>query len=294
MVKITIMDKPLIVKIHEKVLLAVNSSYEFKCFNEGIEEAMRLPQMFFILGKESEENTIELHSTIEIPFNLIPNKINSGSINSDSFYLDIGCIKTRIELSNTVHPDLFPYAVLVTNDEYYDYNNAIQDILKESNLEFNIKWIFNYELNPDQSDLKLNCFYIRMDESNPLNFTFKKIGYQMEHIDINLNAKKTELNAISSSGVPDENDYIKSYNETQSEYSNFSKNLIDEIDQIILYLEKGNPDPYILRKISILVSQLKKKPTSDIEEAIFNKESEINIINIACKQWEMTTGTFNS
>ena len=55
---------------------------------------------------------------------------------------------------------------------------------------------------------------------------------------------------------------------------------------MIRYCEREYVTDQVLRKLSLLVSLLKKEPTTDIEQALLDKELELEALQVICNQWE--------
>ncbi|CAI4049394.1 hypothetical protein SUVZ_13G1640 [Saccharomyces uvarum] len=81
------------------------------------------------------------------------------------------------------------------------------------------------------------------------------------------------------------------------EYNNSAiRKLIERLNRMIKFLENYNIDgnsfsggrDVILRKISMLITQLQRGGTNDMNYLLDNKINEIRLLEISCKQWEIS------
>ncbi|AJS85466.1 Csi1p [Saccharomyces cerevisiae YJM1342] len=78
--------------------------------------------------------------------------------------------------------------------------------------------------------------------------------------------------------------------------NNAIKKLLEKINRMIIFLKNydATDKPFsatqdvILRKISMLVTQLQRGGTSDMNYLLDNKINEIKLLEISCKQWEIS------
>lgn len=81
------------------------------------------------------------------------------------------------------------------------------------------------------------------------------------------------------------------------EYNNSAiRKLIERINRMIKFLENydihdnsfSSGRDVILRKISMLITQLQRGGTNDMNYLLDNKVNEIRLLEISCKQWEIS------
>ena len=78
--------------------------------------------------------------------------------------------------------------------------------------------------------------------------------------------------------------------------NNAIRKLLEKINRMIIFLKNydatdkpfSSTQDVILRKISMLVTQLQRGGTSDMNYLLDNKINEIKLLEISCKQWEIS------
>jgi hypothetical protein len=78
--------------------------------------------------------------------------------------------------------------------------------------------------------------------------------------------------------------------------NNTIRKLLEKINRMIIFLKNydatdkpfSSTQDVILRKISMLVTQLQRGGTSDMNYLLDNKINEIKLLEISCKQWEIS------
>ncbi|EDO16522.1 hypothetical protein Kpol_1064p2 [Vanderwaltozyma polyspora DSM 70294] len=270
--------------IEEKVILQINYQYELKSIINSSNPNLDIPQCFLLLGQKSTSDEITVKACVEFP--LLHSQQSNERIQSSMVKCDEDALIRRIELQKTTNPDLIPTGLLLIDMNHNNYEYLIKDIIKLESLKFMSKVLFHYEPKTSTDDLELNCYKITTNVITDqltltlIDFELKLSKIPMEMVD----RSKPEIPV--SSMIDDPIDFY-AFEKEQRDHDKFIKKLLNEIDRILNYLQCGGTNPVILRKISLLLSTLKKAPTNDIEDAISKIENEINIVRIACEQWEV-------
>lgn len=237
-------------------LAFIETNYQY----ELIAQSGRPPQCLLLLGLESSDKNILLSRCINIPLSL-----KQVGASSASFEYDTDQVNRRIELTECTNPGLKPLGIMVLNETLYDYSLTLERLMTQVQ---GLRYLFTYD--PHQAS-SLNCHSMKLDSHR---LTLNRVHYELRDSSSNVDL-----------GFP-----AAAHDETVSEQE-FTTKLADKINRIIQYLQHSNDvDAKLLRSVSLLVSQLKRRPTDDIEEEILNKESEIAAFRTACEQWEIGTG----
>ncbi|SCU85330.1 LAMI_0C10880g1_1 [Lachancea mirantina] len=72
----------------------------------------------------------------------------------------------------------------------------------------------------------------------------------------------------------------------RSRHRQVTHRLLHGIDVICEYLKKDHVSDAVLEQVSLLVSEIQKGPTPDIELALAEKEADLQTLDILCSQWE--------
>lgn len=253
-------------KLHHLVLIEANYQYEMLTHEDNI----RHPQCFLLFGLQSDRGTTLLSRSIVIPLSLNFEDDTEGNFQYDSMQ-----VSKRIELVTDTNPHLKPCGIMVVNDRFYDYTNIVEQLTQE---QIDIRYLFSYEPHIDsETEFELYAFLIQREGDG---IELKRVGYELENTQIAIKSQVDDEDAID----------LLSGKRRDEEETQFAQRLIEELDRFIQYLEvPENNNSEILRHISMLVAQLRRDATKDIEEELMNKECEINVLKIACEQWEMTT-----
>ncbi|CAR30950.1 hypothetical protein ZYGR_0P02540 [Zygosaccharomyces rouxii] len=251
------------VKLHELLLLEVNYQYE----SRSVGDTTRPPLCLLLLGLPLDDHEkFEIQRSIAIPLRLQVINDQDGQ-----FVYDLDQVTRRIKLARETNPQLQLCGIMVVNDQIYDYEKPIESLMQH--FEGQIEYLFTYK--PDSNaemGRKLNGFSLLPQR--------QRIGYRLIHGKVNIETQK--IDASINSSLPEISD-----RQRMDQELSFVQKLTQEIDKMIRYLDLAQPSDAVLRKISMLVSQLKRGPTTDIEEMIMNKEGEINALRTICEQWEM-------
>lgn len=258
-------------KLHHLVLIEANYQYEMLTD----EDSTRHPQCFLLFGHQPDRGSTLLSRSIVIPLSL---KFNNDGMEGKFLY-DSRQVSKRIELITDTNPHLKPCGIMIVNDKFYDYTNIVEQLALEQD---EIRYLFCYEPHLDsKTEFELYAFLIKQEGDG---IDLKRIGYELENTQIAIKSQVDEEDAVD----------LLSGKRRDEEETQFAQRLIGEIDRFIEYLEiPDNNNPEILRHISMLVAQLRRDATKDIEEELMNKECEINVLKIACEQWEMSTSQTN-
>lgn len=251
------------VELDQLVLLEVNYQYENQLGGDGT----RPPLCLLLLGCHLDD-----HEKFEIQRSLItPLQLQVIDNQDGEFVYNLDQVLRRIRLIRETNPQLQLCGIMVINNQIYDYDKPIESLMR--NFKGQIKYLFTYEpdLNAEISR-KLNGFTLFPRK--------QRIGYRLQHGRVNVESQKIDANTNPLNPHVAERQCL-------DQQEAFTEKLIHEIDKMIGYLDHGQPSDAILRKISMLVSQLNRGPTTDIEEAIMNKENELNVLRTVCEQWEM-------
>lgn len=104
------------------------------------------------------------------------------------------------------------------------------------------------------------------------------------------NALHPDFDEFQLIDMKDKEINIQKYN------NNAIKKLLEKINRMIIFLNNHDANDksfsatrdVILRKISMLVTQLQRGGTNDMNYLLENKINEIKLLEISCKQWEIS------
>ncbi|CCD23181.1 Csi1p NDAI_0B01470 [Naumovozyma dairenensis CBS 421] len=299
----------LVVTLESHVLMDINYSYNL----ESLTNSTKQPGCHLLLGQEiatpaCEEITIHVTRSVEVPLQL-------GVDDPYHFKIDIEQVQQRLNLINKIYDNVVVVGLMILNVEFYNYSNVIEELKSQPSLQ-SAKVIFHYEptiknikvdhhqRNAVDAELILNCYLF--DTGDRIGYILKQnvIDIVPSDIVVNNGIGISNYTFASSSSSRNKNPQATTLQDNDEEENNRDeiklRKLIKMIDNMIHYLEMFENGEYIikekkgikindkiLRRISILISDLQKSPTKDIEDEIMNKENEIRIIQIACEQWEM-------
>lgn len=252
------------VRLHELLILEVNYHYE----GQLTDDTTRPPLCLLLLGLPlNDHEKFEIQRAIPIPLRLQVMNDQDGQ-----FCYDLDKVSKRIKLIRETNNDLQLCGIMVINEKIYDYEKPIENLMQD--FQGQIKYLFTYEPGLDvEMDRKLNGFTLLPKR--------QRIGYRLKHGKVNIEADKIVENDVNPFSHQ-----ISTKQHMDQELS-FSQKLTQEINKMIQYLDNRQPSDLILRQISMLVSQLEKGPTIDIEETIMKKEGELDVLRTICDQWEM-------
>ncbi|GCE99271.1 hypothetical protein ZYGM_001833 [Zygosaccharomyces mellis] len=251
------------VRLHELLLLEANYHYEIQL----TDDVTKPPLCLLLLGQPlNDHEKFEIQRSVAITLHLQVINDQDGQ-----FVYDLHQVSKRVNLVKETNPHLELCGIMVTDDQIYDYNKLIESLIQHFKGE--IKYLFTYEpvLNSVMGH-KLNGFTV-----SPHG---QQIGYRLKHGKVNIETRKADEN--TNSCLPQTSD-----RQRMDQELSFVQKLTQEIDRIIRYLDYSQPSDRVLRKVSMLVSQLNRGPTTDIDEMIMNKEGELNALRTICEQWEM-------
>ncbi|SCV01137.1 LAME_0G14290g1_1 [Lachancea meyersii CBS 8951] len=220
-----------------------------------LEDKTRLLPCLLLFGERTSSH-IDLQYGLDLP--VLESK-GAVSYQSDALH-------KRVELLKSVFPQLKAFGVMFVSEGLNRTCN-VKGILDELTKEGpNMSYYFTYNVLTE--NFELHCYHIEQPRL--------RIPFRLANND-------TLLAAINSSQqskpkLDDGNEYEKQ--------ADFNKKLIPRIDKIISYLESTPVADSILRKVNLLILQLKKAPTADIEQQVTEKEMELQVLNIICNQWE--------
>ncbi|SJM88785.1 uncharacterized protein ZBIST_4974 [Zygosaccharomyces bailii] len=242
-------------------LLFQEVNYQYEC--QTRDQSQRPPLCLILLGHSLEsDGAYEITRAIAIPMTL-----NIQESQETEFQYNKPQVERRIRLMREVRPELQVCGIMVINDHLYDYKGLIKSFVND--FDTKVKYFFTYEPDLDaEMHTKLNGFQ--------LHPTKQRIGYRCDHGEIPIATNESNLE------IPQVSDRQRMEQEIA-----FERRLAAEIDRMINYLDKCKPSDIVLRKMSMLVCQLRRGATEDIEEALMNKEGEINALRTTCEQWEM-------
>ncbi|QLQ80173.1 hypothetical protein HG537_0D01740 [Torulaspora globosa] len=237
-------------------LAFIEANYQY----ELIAQSGRPPQCLLLLGHKSTDNNFVLSRCVNISLSL-----KSVAASCASFEYDINQVNKRIELAECTNPGLKPLGIMVLNETLYDYSSTLKRLITQVE---GLRYLFTYDPHQESS---LNCYSVELDSHQLI---LNRVHYELRNSGTNVDLGFGRVG------------HDEAVNEQE-----FTTKLAGKIDRIIQYLRNSNDiDPKLLRSVSLLVSQLKRQPTDDIEEEILNKESEISAFRTACEQWEIGTG----
>ncbi|CEP60820.1 Csi1p LALA0_S02e00364g [Lachancea lanzarotensis] len=231
------------------IILQVNQSLDVKRVLGGSRPE---PLCLLLFGEISHSNVI-VHYGLELPL-----LEENGTISYAS-----DALNKRIGLVRSVLPQLQLLGIIFVID---------------SSLPFHFDTILDALMSEVET---LKSFLIYTIQGNKLDLRCHQIDEPRHRMPVRFLNNDTLLAAIDDSQHlrnEDKNDHEKQ--------KDFKEKLISRISNIIRYLEQGQVTDSILRKINLLVLQLKKAPTNDIEQQVLEKEMELQLLNIICDQWE--------
>ncbi|SCU91964.1 LAFA_0F07008g1_1 [Lachancea sp. 'fantastica'] len=233
------------------VILQVNQLLETK---KAFESAISEPFGLLLFGEVSQSDVLIQHG-LELPLFDENHTLNYHS----------EVLNKRIELLHSVFPHLQPLGIIFLGESFYpcSFNKILDALTKEV--------------------VTLKCFLIYTLQGNKLDIRCHQIDGPRNQLPLRLPNNDTLLAAIDGSKQYTLRNEDKNDNEKQKE---FNEKLISRINTIIDYLEKGQVTDSILRKVDLLVLQLKKAPTNDIQQQVLEKEMQLQVLNIICNQWE--------
>lgn len=244
-------------------LALIDANYQYESTSD--QSSDRPSQCLLLFGIQTESDMIVIERCMNVPLTL-----NFAEDLHANFEYDSDQIDARIKLLNVTNPQLSAIGVMIFNDRFYDYTKVVRKVKADKD---SIMCLFTYE--PQKShdeEQKLYCYWI---ESAPMKLT--RIDFHLQNSNIRLEKEVKCTEPLT-------------WQQQLTGEKEITTKLIVRLERMIRYLESPhNKDAKILRSISMLVTQLKRHPTEDIEEEIMNKESEINALNIACEQWEIGT-----
>lgn len=279
-------DKFVYPRLHSTVLLEVNYHQV-----ESLEERREvIPQCFLLLGNKKDEQNVLLEKVVYAPV---------IGTRDDILTFDEQQIIRRVELITTTFPKVIPYAILLINPHSFNYKKVYTKLVQlypES-----ILWIFGYNPNINKTvRLNLRCWQIIStikndnDIDNSIKFNMQECNYEIVDLPISIKSDNTNnCNLLTNNniGFQSQEDINSLSNGNDNSYDdgmqNDVKNLVNEIDKIIRYLQKDGPIPdKILRKVSLLMNSVQKPATNDINEQIRLSEERLSALKMICQQWE--------
>lgn len=165
-------------------------------------------------------------------------------------------LEKKTKLIQTIYTDIYPVSVLLINSD----SNNVEYLLKKLTNQYSLLSYFTYI--PDPRDFQLYQY-------QDMQLTYR-IPYRL------LNDKIVTYNKPPS----------KKFQDCLDEQNHVKKMLIERIDNILNYLNYGTIDDRILRNCWLLVSELCKPATQDIDQLILEREVDWETLQILCKQWE--------
>ncbi|CCE62427.1 hypothetical protein TPHA_0C02740 [Tetrapisispora phaffii CBS 4417] len=267
--------------ITQNTIREVNYFYETRNFNAINNSFLNYPQCFLLLGHGRSTNAAKITRSLEVP--LLSNKGNLGESDFDrstNLHPDIQAMYKRIKLLNKIDPLLETSGILLINNEHFDYENCIITIIQELG---NIKWLFRYSPSFNK-EILLDCYLLNQIGDA---ISIKKTYFELETEKYSFKTEQLKKELDTEFNYNDKNYSLSKYENEIADQKRVILQIVKNIDKITGYIKNGGRDPDILNKIALLLYQLKKPPTEDIEYELMNQESEIDIINIACKQLEI-------
>ncbi|SCU89163.1 LANO_0D04082g1_1 [Lachancea nothofagi CBS 11611] len=234
--------------VRSGILIEANHTLESQIELQGLSKA---PQCLLMFGDKSSFR-IEFQHSLELP---LIEKSGVTSYRKDT-------LQKRISLINSIAPDCGLLGVMFLVQQNYDLKRLVAELLQ--NLP-HLYCFFTYAVSVEDLDLK--CYQI------------EEPGAQIPYI---LSNSDTFLSAIDNARPKSTAQNTEEFEEQED----FKKKLIQRVDIMIRYLENGQITDEILRRINLLVLQLKKTPTEDIDQQVMEKEIELQTLNIICDQWE--------
>ncbi|SMN21767.1 similar to Saccharomyces cerevisiae YMR025W CSI1 Subunit of the Cop9 signalosome [Maudiozyma saulgeensis] len=288
--------------IHSTIISEINYKYELQCSTKG---QQNMAQCYLLLGNQNGNTTVS--KCLQIP-------IMMNESNNFEFEIDIELFHERYNLIKQVQSnDIIPLGILLVNSKIFHYDEIIEStiVLNHLGLPSPLNILFRYEpiqiTNGNSSSLE--C-YQRDNDSLEMNFQRRIFEIIMDtkieisNDVINRGMEEDPNKTITSNSMNNHhhnNNYsisaFQEFNDINENEDKLVTELLRRVNSIISFLSQERIHPLIynenyellLRKTSILVSQLELSPTSDIENEILNKENEIKLLQIACNQWEMVT-----
>ncbi|CCF55658.1 hypothetical protein KAFR_0A02200 [Kazachstania africana CBS 2517] len=242
------------INMDSNVMYSVN--YEYENDLNSLSESELVPQCYLLLGQVQNGKDITISRNIKIPITL-------EAVTSE-FGFDDKNLEMKIELIRVTEPNLDVIGLLLVNPKVFDYDSIMHRLMER------IVILFRYE-----ADNKLECYVKMINDFKLVDFQYKFNSVQV------MNSKEDKKGGNIST-------YEKHQLE-ETNYRNVVEKLIIRINTTLNYLQKSEePNDLILRKISMIISGLKRPVTEDIEKEIINHENEIKLLEIVLNQWEMT------
>lgn len=293
------------IKLNSIVLSEVNYKYELQT---SINSCDRIAQCYLLLGTQQDKIST-ITKCLQIPINL-------NESEGFKFTLDLELFHQRYVLVKQVENiDTIPLGIMLVNDRYFSYNNIIESVFLLNKLGFTvpINILFKYkplDTRNEGDDLELECL---IRDQNSIIISFIRTIYELvedskvkitndilNQNDQKLSNVNVELNDRIHKNINDYSSHaFEQFNKTNEGENELVVRLMKKVNKIISFLKEERIRPnkgiidddyeLILRRLSLLISQLQRSNTEDIENEIINKENEIKILQIACNQWEMVT-----
>ncbi|CCH62550.1 hypothetical protein TBLA_0H02660 [Henningerozyma blattae CBS 6284] len=321
----TPLENIIYLKVHSRAILEVNYQYAevSSQYNQALTpqcylllgENINIDTENCPIDESDTDKTAEvfLSDSIHLPLLSYLNErenILNFSVNKEQIF-------KRLELFKVTHQSLQPMALLLLNKNIFNYDSLILQLLEI--FPSKLQWLFDYSPSIENMALKekLKCWKIAAD-FNLKNYYFDIIDIPIEfsltsNANLNSNSNSSSSTIIarkSCSIIParsismdnnmnsqnNHNSSSSSFVDEEREVNQDLKKIINEIDRMLNYLrnlDNGLHSQYnktseiITRKISIVISQLRKGPTNDIQKEIGISEKEIYIFKKACEQWEL-------
>lgn len=247
------------IKLHVSVIIDVNHNFEMQVNKSG---STTIPLCYLLFARCSEDSA-EIVKGVPIP---IEYDNGNASLTCNSLTL-----QTRIRLIQTTTPDLSPYGVLLVNHDLNDYHEFLIGLRRDLAIEY----YFTYS--PSVQKLQLRCYCDELLE--------RQVAYQIV---------KNDAVTLAVSNAAIRTEAQQQRDDWSNEQVRISKHLIQEIDKVVSYLQSDHVTDEILRKVSLLVSELKKPVTEDIKQELLSKEIELQSLRLLCEQWEtlQSLGTY--
>lgn len=281
------------VSIQRNVLSDINYQYELECVATSQE---RVAQCYLVLGV-SNEGTYTITRCLQVPMAVVNNS-------NFSFEIDVGLLRRRYELVKQVLPmEAMPLGLMLLNSSCYNYDEVLEQSFLLNKLGFTVEMELLLKYEPGKVDngdsMSLECM---VRDPRSVMLEFNRALHQI--VDSVANVAIVQGAPLSSSTQQDGRSNISSvsaleqFADSNEQEEQLAQGLIKRVDHMIDFLKSERAGPAteydedyetVLRKVSLLVSQLELGSTDDIENEVLSMENEIKVLQIACNQWEMAT-----
>lgn len=278
------------VGIQRSVLADINYQYELECVALSRD---RVAQCYLLLGQCTSQS-YGVSRSIQVPLGV------TGTGNH-SFEVDVALLRRRYELVKQVLPaGAVPLGLMLVNSGCYNYDEVVEQsfLLNKLGLEAELELLLKYE--PGQVDggeeLRLECL-LRDPASIPL--AFNRVLHKVVDSVTNVAMPQRDAASLQAQEAKEQHaSALDQFVQSNEQEDQLAQGLLRRVDRMVEFLQSERDAPpthydedyeAVLRKVSLLVSQLELGGTEDIENEVLSMENELKVLQIACNQWEMAT-----